>query len=251
MPEQRLRIIDANLNRAGEGLHLLEDLARMMLNDTELTRQLKTIRHEVLRGDLAFNKELIQARDSESDVGVDIEVVGEKGRELPIIIVANARRVQESLRILEELAKVPDIAPLLDGQKFKKARFDLYTIEQKLLSRWLRRDKLKNLSGLYAIIDSQKLGGRSHIEAARQLIRGGAKAIQLRDKVHGKEELLSIAKQIKSLCSDSGVLFIINDYLDIALAVNADGLHLGQEDLPIKEARRLLPVDMLVGGDRS
>jgi thiamine-phosphate pyrophosphorylase len=247
MSEQRLRIIDANLNRAGEGLHLLEEMARLTLDDAELTRKLKTMRHEVLRGDLAFNKELIQARDSESDVGADIEVPGEEGRELPIIVVANAHRVQEALRILEEMARVPDKTLPLDPEKFKKARFDLYNIERALISRLLRRDKSGRLSGLYAIIDSQKLGGRKHIEVAGQLVRGGAKAVQLRYKGDDRDELLSISQQLKSLCYESSVLFIVNDYLDIALAVGADGLHLGQRDLPIKEARRLLPIDMLLG----
>jgi len=111
----------------------------------------------------------------------------------------------------------------------------------------LRRDKTGRLTGLYAIIDSQKLGGRSHIEVASQLIRGGAKVVQLRDKVHDKSELLTIAKQLKKLCSEHSVLFIMNDYLDIALATGADGLHLGQKDLPIKEARKLLPIDIILG----
>jgi thiamine-phosphate pyrophosphorylase len=248
MSEQRLRIIDANLNRAGEGLHLLEDLARLILNDAELAQQLKTIRHGILRGDLDFNKQLIRSRDSKGDVGVDIEASGEeKQRELPIMVVANARRVQEALRILEELAKILGTTPELDSEKFKQARFDLYTIEQTLLSRLLRRDKTKHLTGLYAIIDSQRLSGRSHVEVASQLIRGGAKAIQLRHKLDSKDELLPIAQQLKDLCSEHGVLFIVNDYLDIALAIGADGLHLGQKDLPIKEARKLLPIDMILG----
>jgi len=248
MLEQRRRIIDANLNRAGEGLHLLEELARLAADDAELTQQLKTMRHEVLRGDLAFNKELIQSRDSEGDVGVDMEVQGEgKGKEPPIIVVSNARRVQEALRILEELAKMPDTTPQLDPDKFKKARFDLYTIEQKLLSRLLRRDKVGRLTGLYAIIDSRVLGKRSHLEVAEQLIRGGAKAIQLRQKLDNKSELLAIARKLKDLCSKHGVLFIVNDYMDIALAAGADGLHLGQRDLPLATARRLLPMDMILG----
>jgi thiamine-phosphate pyrophosphorylase len=247
MLEQRRRIIDANLNRAGEGLHLLEELARLVLNDAGLTRQLKAMRHSILRGDLAFNKALIQSRNSEGDVGLDIEAPGEGGRELPIIVVANARRVQEALRILEELAKVPGTTPRLEPDRFKKARFDLYTIEQKLLSRLLRRDKAGGLNGLYAIIDSQALGQRSHLEVAEELIRGGAKAIQLRHKLGNKGELLDIAQRLKNLCSAQGVLFVVNDHLDIALAVAADGLHLGQEDLPVKVARRLLPIDMIVG----
>jgi thiamine-phosphate pyrophosphorylase len=246
MSEKILRIIDANLNRAGEGLHLMEEMARLILSDAELTRKLKIMRHEVLRGDLAFNKKLIQARDSEGDVGVDIKTPGEE-KELPIILVANSRRVQEALRVLEEMAKVPDVKPKLDPDKFKKARFDLYTIERALLSRLLRRDKARRLSGLYAIIDSQVLGKRDCVEVVGQLARGGAKAVQLRYKGDDRGELLSITQQLKGLCYENNVLFIVNDYLDIALAVSADGLHLGQEDLPVKEARRLLPIDMLLG----
>jgi thiamine-phosphate pyrophosphorylase len=245
---QRLRIIDANLNRAGEGLHLLEDVARLVLNDANLTQQLKTIRHEIVRGDWSFNQQLVQSRDSEGDVGVEIEVPGEaKEKELPIMVVANARRVQEALRILEELSKIPGAVPKLDGGKFKQARFDLYAIERKLLSRLLRRDKTERLSGLYAIIDSQALGSRAHLEMAEQLIRGGAKIIQFRDKLRSKGELLTIAQQLKKLCAEHSVLFIVNDYLDIALATGADGLHLGQEDLPIAVARKLLLIDIILG----
>lgn len=243
---QTLRIIDASLNRIGEGLRLLEDLARLLLDDAILTQQLKTMRHEILKGDWAFQQQLLQSRNSVGDVGIDIEVPGEKKqRELPITVVANSRRVQESLRTLEELAKIPGIK--LDSAKFKKARFDLYTIEQKLLSRLLRRDKIKHLPGLYIIIDTQALKGRSPIEAASQAIRGGARTIQLRDKLGKKKELLPVAQQLRSLCTEHHVLLIVNDYLDLALATDADGLHLGQDDLPIPIARKLLPIDKILG----
>jgi thiamine-phosphate pyrophosphorylase len=248
MSRQRLRIIDANLNRTGEGLHLLEDLARLILNDASVSQQLKTMRHEIVRGDWSFNQQLLQSRNSEGDVGIDIEAFGEKRqRELPIMVVANARRVQESLRILEELSKIPGTIPKLDPEKFKQARFALYTIEQTLLSKLLRQDKTTHLTGLYAIIDSQALNRRNHIEVASQLIQGGAKAIQLRDKLRSKGELLPIAQQLKNLCSEHAVLFIMNDYLDLALAADADGLHLGQKDLPISVARKLLPIDKILG----
>ncbi len=245
---QTLRIIDASLNRVGEGLRLLEDIARLLLNDVALTEQLKTMRHELIRGDSSFQQQLLQSRNAEGDVGVDIEVPGEgKQRELPIVLVANARRVQESLRTLEELAKVPGVAPKLDSEKFKQARFALYTIERKLLSRLLRQDKLKHISGLYVIIDTQALKGRKHIEAASQVIRGGARVIQLRDKVLSKRELLPIAHQLKTLCAEHNVLFIMNDYLDLALETDADGLHVGQDDLPVRVARKLLPIDKILG----
>lgn len=247
-PRQVLRIIDANLNRAGEGLRLLEDLARLVLNDTALTQQLKTMRHEIVRGDWSLHQQLIQARNSEGDVGINLEAAGEeKERELPLMVIANARRVQESLRTLEEVAKIPGVTPGLDSDKFKQARFALYTIEKELLSRLLRQDKLRHVSGLYVIIDTQVLKGRSHVEAASQAIRGGAKIIQLRDKTTDKRELLPIAQQLKNLCAEHDVLFIINDYLDLALAVDADGLHLGQDDLPVKVARKLLPMDKIAG----
>ena len=245
---QTLRIIDANLNRIGEGLRLLEDTARLLLNDASLTQQLKTMRHELVKGDWSFNKQLLQARNSEGDVGINIETPEqEKQRELPLMVVANSRRVQESLRTVEELAKIPGITPKLNSEKFKQARFNLYSIERNLLSKLLRQDKIKHIPGLYAIIDTQALKGRSHLEVASQIIRGGAKTIQLRDKLLSKKELLPIAQQLKNLCAEHNVLFIVNDYLDIALAADADGLHLGQNDLPTKVARRLLPIDKILG----
>lgn len=245
---QILRIVDASLNRVGEGLRLLEDIARLLLNDAVLTQQLKTMRHELVRGDSSFHQHLLQSRNSEGDVGIDIEVPGEeKERELPVVLVANARRVQEALRTLEEMAKVPGAAPQLDSEKFKQARFNLYTVEQKLLARLLRQDKLKRLSGLYVIIDTQMLKGRGHIEVARQVIQGGARTIQLRDKLQSKKELLPIAQQLKNLCAEHGVLFIMNDYLDLALETDADGLHVGQDDLPVRVARKLLPMDKILG----
>ncbi len=240
-----LRIIDANLNRIGEGLRLLEELARMILNDVNLTQQLKTMRHQILETDKRFNQRLLQARDSEGDVGINLEAPPKKERELPDILVANSRRVQESLRTIEELAKIPQTG--LDTEKFKKARFDLYTIERNLLSRLLRQDKVKRLSGLYVIVDTQALPKRSHIDVARAAIAGGARVIQLRDKTSNKKDLLPIAEQLKALCAEHNVLFIINDHLDLLLAVDADGLHLGQDDLPIKTTRRLLPVDKILG----
>jgi len=243
---QTLRIIDANLNRIGEGLRVLEDLARLLLNDATLTKQLKAMRHGILESDWPFQQQLLQSRNSEGDVGADIEAPGEeRERELTITLVANSRRVQESLRVLEELAKIPETK--LDSGKFKQARFDLYTIEQELLSKILRQDKVKRLAGLYVIIDTQALRGGSPVEAASKVIRGGAKTIQLRDKPGNKKELLPIAQQLKNLCAEHHVLFIVNDYLDLALAANADGLHVGQKDLPISVARKLLPIDKILG----
>ncbi len=223
-----------------------------MCLDASLTQQLKTIRHELVTSDQSFQQQLLQARNSESDVGINIEVAGEeKARELPVIVVANAKRVQESLRAMEELTKIPCGIPRLDSEKFKQARFNLYSIERALLSKLLRQDKVKQLSGLYAIIDTQALKGRSHVEAAAHAIRGGARVIQLRDKLLSKKELLPIVQELKNLCAEHNVPFIINDYLDLVLAADADGLHLGQDDLPIKVTRKLLPIDKILGSSTT
>jgi thiamine-phosphate pyrophosphorylase len=134
-----LRIVDANLNRLAEGLRILEEAARMILDDAELTEQLKILRHELIRSDVPFNIELIQSRDSEGDVGAALEVSGEeKQKDLPLIIIANSRRAQESLRVLEEMAKLPEISTKLNSEKYKKARFELYTLEQKLIARLMQ-----------------------------------------------------------------------------------------------------------------
>ena len=243
-----LRIIDANFNRISEGLRLLEEIARMLLDDAGLTQQLKSMRHDVIRSDDSFQEQLLQSRNSAGDVGVDIEVPGEeKGKSLPIVLVANARRVQESLRTLEELAKLPGLPPGFDSEKFKHARFSLYTIEQELMSRLLHQDRQKRVSGLYIVVDTEALKGRSHLEVAAQVIRGGARVLQLHDKLQSRPKLLPIARQLQALCDEHKALFIVNDYLDVALDCYADGLHLGQDDLPVAVARKLLPPGKLLG----
>ena len=245
---QILRVIDASLNRAAEGLRFLEDSARFILNDAVLTEQLKTLRHGIIPGDWPLQKQLVQSRDSLGDVGFNLDIEGGKDKKsLPSAIVANSRRVQEALRTLEEVAKTESATFPVSSGKFQQARFQIYTIEKNLLSRLLRQDKAKLIKGLYAIIDTQALQDRNHLEISRQVTRGGAKIIQLRDKITVKKDLLPIAQSMKNLCAEKGALFIMNDNLDIALAVGADGLHLGQADLPVSVARKLAPIDMLIG----
>jgi thiamine-phosphate pyrophosphorylase len=98
---------------------------------------------------------------------------------------------------------------------------------------------LKNRLRLYAIIDKKLIGGRSELEVASKLIKGGATAIQLRDKYSSTRWLIKVGLELRKLTKKKKVTFIINDRLDIALAINADGVHLGQEDIPLKFARKL------------
>jgi len=251
MPVVALRIIDANLNRASEGLRLLEDIARFLLNDAEISQQLRSVRHNLAQEAKPLGAKLLSQRDSEHDVGATVmlpssfEVEGQQN--LLGLITSNAKRAEESLRVIAELAKLPEVSPMLNSARFEQLRFKLYSLERGLTARILRRDKTKQLTGLYVILDRQALAGRDELDAAEQVIQGGARVIQLRDKEGDKGELWPIAERLKARCGRSGVLFIVNDYLDLALAVDADGLHIGQKDLPLSVVRGQLPVDRIVG----
>jgi thiamine-phosphate pyrophosphorylase len=249
-------MIDANLNRSSEGLRVLEDVARFFLNNAELSQRLRTLRHDLARETKSLSVGLLSQRDSEHDVGHP-HPIPPKERELNMkttspqglldLVTANAKRVEESLRVVEELAKLPELSAMLNSASFEQTRFALYTLERDLISRISRRDKSERISGLYVILDRQFLAGRDELGMAGQVIEGGARVIQLRDKQSKKRELLLVAQKLRELCSQAGVLFIINDYLDLAMAVDADGLHIGQEDLPLPVVRKELPIDKIVG----
>lgn len=100
---------------------------------------------------------------------------------------------------------------------------------------------------LCAITDATLVPGRDHVAIAEAALAGGADMIQLRDKTGNLRDLLPKAQAIRSLCRSRGALFIVNDRVDLALAADADGAHVGQEDLPADSARRLLGSRRLLG----
>jgi thiamine-phosphate pyrophosphorylase len=104
---------------------------------------------------------------------------------------------------------------------------------------------------LYAILDPRFLRGRDLVEVARALVRGGATCLQLRDKEASSRDLYEEARLLKASLRSLGIPCIVNDRLDIALAVDADGVHLGEEDIPVREARRLLGRDKIVGASAA
>ena len=112
------------------------------------------------------------------------------------------------------------------------------------MDRMRRREKV---SGLYVIVDPEATRGRDVIEVADAALRGGTSVIQLRDKTRDKGEALVVARAIKALCDEHDALFIVNDDADIALLSEAHGLHVGQTDLPVAEARRVLMPEQIVG----
>lgn len=126
------RVVDANLNRAREGLRVLEEIARFVLNDAELTARLKEIRHSlnaIVSENPGLMHKMISSRDSEGDVGAGSWSYGEKTRDsLFTLSAANFKRVQEAARVLEEFGKLLE----LPAQEFKKIRFKAYTLEREI-----------------------------------------------------------------------------------------------------------------------
>ncbi|HJJ36688.1 MAG TPA: thiamine phosphate synthase [Methanocorpusculum sp.] len=102
------------------------------------------------------------------------------------------------------------------------------------------------ISGLYVVTDSALSHGKSHVEIARESVAGGASVIQLRDKTGSSVELYEEACAIRDICRGTAV-FIVNDRIDIALASGADGVHLGQSDLPLPVARKICGPDFIIG----
>jgi thiamine-phosphate pyrophosphorylase len=100
---------------------------------------------------------------------------------------------------------------------------------------------------LYVITGEQFYQGRDYLEVIEEAIQGGADIVQLREKNKSKRELLKMAKELKKLTAKYNVPFIVNDHLDIALAVDADGIHIGQDDLPLAEARQIMGPDKIIG----
>lgn len=100
---------------------------------------------------------------------------------------------------------------------------------------------------LYVVTDAELSCGRGHLESARLALAGGADVIQLRDKRLPGRELYLLAKEIRTLTAGSGALLIVNDRVDVALAAGADGVHLGQDDLPVAAARRIVPPEFIIG----
>ncbi|MBU1888066.1 MAG: thiamine-phosphate pyrophosphorylase [Candidatus Omnitrophica bacterium] len=127
-----LRIIDANLNRAREGLRVCEDISRFAMPEKPLAGLLKTARHSATRAVLSSKnltlKDLVGARDVKNDCMKFRDSKRSKGDSLPAVFMANIERVKESLRVLEECSKVMDETV---SHKYRKIRFDVYEIEKK------------------------------------------------------------------------------------------------------------------------
>jgi len=244
MDATTLRIIDANLNRATEGLRLLEEHARLAISDETLTAQVKGLRHALADVGKAFGRDaLLTARDIQHDVGTMLSTDAERTRTSTADVAgAAAKRAAESLRCIEEYGKIINREA---AARAEQLRYKVYAIEQSILIAGPRRSKL-NAARLHVIITEALCDG-SWLTVCEQAIAGGADVLQLREKAIDDRELLDRAGKLRALTRDRDVLLIINDRADIARLVDADGVHVGQHDLSVSEARQIAGPHLLVG----
>lgn len=230
------RILDANLDRAREGLRIIEEWCRLGLNHQPLSEECKQIRQELAKW---HSWELRQARDTPGDVGTDLSHPQEEVREsIEQLLQANLCRSQEALRVLEEYSKLynPEMASTC-----KQLRYRVYAIESALINNY-RIQQLYS-APLY-LVTSPEPEILKIVEAA---LKGGLTLVQYRDKDGKDSDRLEMADKLCQLCHHYNALFIVNDRVDIALAVDADGVHLGQHDAPVAFARDVLGSQKIVG----
>lgn len=255
---QVLRILDANANRAREALRVMEEAARFILADADLTGQLKGLRHD-LRGALAASPAADAAwawRDTPGDVGTAIRTDAEGRRVCAAgVAVAAGKRLSEALRALEEYAKLldPPSPPPADAPaspsplapRIEALRYRAYDLEHRL-NLALAGGRVRQWR-LCIVLTASLCPAGDWLAVARAALDGGADCLQLREKSIDAGELLRRTQALVNLCRPRGVAAIINDRPDIALAGGADGVHLGQDDLPCAHARRLAGGQLLIG----
>ena len=236
-----LRLIDANRNRALEALRVIEDQVRFGLcGEARESAQLKELRHVVQRALAPLAAEALRWRDAAGDVGNPSARADTRPREgSRDVLGANLARAQEALRVLEEHVKL--LAPA-SAVPLSQARYDLYGLAQRLLA----GPPSLELRRVYAIVGSgpQRPPLSAQVEA---LLAGGVRLIQVREKGRSDRELLAVGRALVRRCEAHDALLIWNDRPDLAQLCGAAGVHLGRDDLPLREARALLGSDRHLG----
>ena len=240
MPDPRPeRMLDANANRAAEGLRAVEDVARFLLNDAAGAQLAKTLRHAIRA---AIPESVVAWRDTAGDVGTTITAAGELERaRVTDLIRANAARAQEALRAAEEAAKLLGLATC--AATLEHCRYESYRLESAILSRlpaWLcHRIRLCCLVDISLCVDPVAVAGAA--------ARGGAGLVQLRAKSLGERDYLALATRVQEAVRNAGALFAVNDQVAVARVLGADAVHIGQDDLPLAATRAVVGPRCAIG----
>jgi len=232
------RIIDANLNRIAEGLRVIEDITRFHFENPKLTQDLRSFRHEIRKKFVDLDGKLISSRDSTGDIGKKIsrQTQLDHKNDIKQLVTSSFKRVEEGLRTIEENLKV--VGEYNRSKEVEKLRFSIYTTEKKYSKLFIKALP----AGIYGITAEKFSRGRSNIDVVKEMIKGGVKTVQYREK-HDTKSIKQIYEEcceIRNITRGHNILLLVNDYVDIAMAVDADGVHVGQDDLPIAEVRKLV-----------
>ncbi len=239
------RLVDSNINRVCEGLRVIEDILRFKYNSVDFSKKLKKLRHLVRSNYYGFDEKLLNSRDVINDVGPDVteELTLIKSKTVLALICRNFKRIQEGLRSLEEITK--SFEDSNESGRFEEIRYSSYNLEKEIIGYLTRKEF--TLPSLYGITYLEDSLGRSNIEVVKEMISAGIKLIQYREKDLSLQQKYTECMEIRNLTRLAGVTFIINDHIDIALLVNSDGVHIGQDDIPIKDVRRILGFNKIIG----
>lgn len=244
------RILDANLNRAAEAARILEEIARFLLDDKDLSEKLKTIRNKISFAQDEDYTDFLDARDTQNDVGVNIKNENERIN-IENIFKANIKRLQQALRTLAEYSGGGNARGNEENvDLFEKLRYESYTLEKIMWDKLKEGNNQVKLSDkkLYLVTNSDNFESDDEfLDAIASALEGGVDILQLREKAMPAKRILELGKKIKQLCLQYETLFIVNDRIDIAALLEADGVHLGQDDLSVADAREILGDKCIVG----
>lgn len=238
------RILDASINRACEGIRVVEDYTRMILEDRYLSMQMKQLRHDVVTATEPLDREKrIASRDSVGDVGRENQTSTEYQRpEESGVVQANLSRVAQSLRTIEEFSKAIDVSV---AQSVEQLRYRSYTLEKAILTTMMSAKNLEE-HRLYLLLDGMN-GPENLLAFAASVIAGGVDVLQLRDKSLSDRELILAGRALSEATQGTAAKWIVNDRCDLAIAAGADGVHLGQTDLKVVDARRVIGPSRMIG----
>lgn len=238
------RVLDVNANRAAEGLRTLEDLARLVHEDIRSSLMLKSLRHRLAQAVQGLDrKQRLGARSTESDAGIGNSTTTEITRwSAGQVLIAESERVGQSLRVLEEFSKLVDTA---SSEQFKQLRYQAYDDLAKIELAWTQHAWLR-LESLCLLVDCD-LPLASFEEYLRRLGGAGLTCVQVRDKKRTDRQLMAYAMAAVQVMDKFSGHVVVNDRVDIAMASGAAGVHLGQDDMALADARRACGERLCIG----
>ncbi|MEM6756303.1 MAG: thiamine phosphate synthase [Planctomycetota bacterium] len=240
------RMIDANLNRARESLRVMEDVARFLLDKADLVREIKATRHElaaVVDALEAAGVDAVASRDTPGDVGTAVEATDEYERATPAeLATAAGKRLTEALRVIEEACKLEGVAGPARG--VEAMRYRAYELERRLAVAMRA-----GVGRAYrcCLLLTESACRRPWLEVLRAALEAGVDCVQVREKAMSGRALVERVEAVIDQARPRGAAVIVNDRADVAISAGADGVHVGDHDVPCDRLRRWVDRGLVVG----